>query len=156
LDRATGATIETIPGAKKVWESVHESLLLLGRRKVYEIRGNNRSPAKIPAESFALLDAAFAPGIVLLAEAGGPIRSLSTESLKERWRHRVAGEHWLVRFDPETGEQTDLCEFGSGWESALCFDARYLVAADGAVISTASGKVEYTLPFGTSDRYETV
>jgi hypothetical protein len=176
LDATTGATVDTLVGVKRIFDSPYSSLQLLEtRRPGYLLRGPMGS--RIPNLSFALLDAAFSPDRLCLSEAGGPVRCLDCQSGLELWRYdpphdthvlrlsyrptdrHFYGVQWeyghgtsraLFRFADEAGQYEEVCELRSSYEE-FCEDGEVVVASNGDVISVADGRIINHLAFPQKD-----
>src|SRR5262249_36325207 len=166
LNRETGKTIETWAGVRDVWESPYEPVMLLEKRPLVLQTPDERKIANIPAESFAVLSAAFGPGLVCVSESGGPLRCLNTKTGAERWRFQEKGQHFLelsfaeqaqvfvgicwpyerggsfrlLRFDPQTGVVSVAAELGKAGRFEFCLRGTRLLSSDGSVMDSATGR----------------
>src|SRR5262249_10321005 len=96
LNLETGKTIKTWAGVRDVWASPYHPIMPLEKRRLVSQASEERKIASIPPESFAVLCAAFGPGLVCVSESGGPLRCLDTETGAERWRFQEEGQHFRV------------------------------------------------------------
>lgn len=166
LNRETGKTIKTWAGVRDVWESPYQPLMLLEKRALVLQSPDERKIANIPAETFAVLSVAFAPGLVCVAESGGPLRCLDVRTGEERWRFHEKGQHFLelafaeqaqafvgicwpyerggsfrlLRFEPQSGEVSVVADLGQAGEFEFCLHGTRLVTSDGSVMDSATGR----------------
>ncbi len=168
LRRATGKTITTMRGVKDIWESPFESIRLLEKLTLVLETNDSRKLASIPRATFAVLSAAFAPGLVCVSESTGPVRCLDTSSGQERWRlaipdqhflevaynenaasfvgvcwpYQRGGPHRLIRFGSNSGAVTELGELGSQSNlnptTASCLRGSCFLLSDGRVVDSPS------------------
>jgi len=176
LDAHTGATVNTLTGVKKTFDSPFSNLLLLETRsRGFRIKGSR--DLSIPSETFALLDVAFGPDVLCLSEAGGPVRCLDCHSGVEQWRYRPPsnthvlrlgyrpadscfyGVQWeyergtsrtLFRFRHGSERYEEICHLQS-WDEDFFSDADALITSDGNVISVATGEIIRRLAFPQKD-----
>jgi WD40 repeat protein len=177
LNRETGKTIKTWAGVRDVWESPYQPVMLLEKRTLVLQTPEERKIANIPAETFAVLCVAFAPGLVCVSESTGPVRCLNTATGEERWRFQEKGQHvlelafaeqaqafvgicWayerggsfrLLRFDPQSGEVSVVTELGKAGIFEFCLRGTRLLLSDGSVIDSATGRLLGMLAFPASE-----
>lgn len=173
LNRETGKTIKTWTGVRNVWESPYQPVMLLEKRALVLNSSEEQKIASIPPESFAVLCAAFGPGLVCVSESGGPLRCLATQTGKELWRYQKDGNHFLnvayaehaqafvgvswpyerggsfrlLRFEPQSGEVTVVTELGSTGEFEFCLRGTRLLSSNGSISDSATGQRKGQLAF---------
>jgi outer membrane protein assembly factor BamB len=169
----SGETLKTWSGIDGVWESPFEFKWLLQSGDFVLGKRNERPIARIPCESFGVLDVAFGPDRVCISEAGGPVRCLETRAGSELWRFALKDEHFLelaynnkekaifaicyryqqggpmrlFRFEVRSGEATVLADLSPSFVFAFCKNGSRLICSNGTVINTANGSVVRVLPF---------
>lgn len=177
LNRETGKTIKTWAGVRNVWESPYQPVMLLEKRPLLLQSQDERKIATIPAETFAVLDVAFGPGLVCVTESTGPLRCLDTQTGEERWRFQEKGQHFLdlafaeqaqafvgvcwpyerggsfrlLRFEPQTGASFFVTDLDNAAEFKFCLRGTRLLAADGSIMDSATGQHVGKLAFPTKD-----
>jgi hypothetical protein len=96
LSIATGVTLERIRGTKGVLESPWEAVSLFDQLRPFVRDAAGQKRFHIARETFAMLDAVFAPGRLVISESAGPVRCLSSSDGSELWRYRPhEGQHVL-------------------------------------------------------------
>lgn len=177
LNRETGRTFKTWAGVRDVWESRYEPAMLLEKRTLLLQSPEQQKIASIPAETFAVLCMAFAPGLVCVSESTGPLRCLDTQTGQERWRFQEKGQHlleiafaeheqaivgvcWpyerggsfrLLRFEPQSGAVSVVTELGKAGKFEFCLRGTRLLSSDGTVRDSATGHREGKLAFPTKE-----
>ncbi len=170
VDLRSGETVQTVRGARGLYESRFESLRFVDATKPYLSRLHGSQKALIDRMTFAFLDVCFGPGLVVLSESGGPVRCVDTASGKELWRYRpMAGRHvlhlgyqvsgpyflgveWsyvaggskcLIRWSPTDGTVVDTMILGQPADCCFGLDGEVVVLSDGRIIFTAPHKREH-------------
>ena len=125
-----GASDHLIKKVNDIWESpfnllrVHEA-----RNSPFEIFSNDgKLVGKIRPKTFAALDAAFAPDLFCVSEAGGPISCYDVQSQRELWAHPFPKDTHALKlgYAEDSGHFTAIsCEYvHSGQHHGLVFDIR--------------------------------
>ncbi len=133
LDVATGADVEHLRGVRRVWESSFEPLRLLDKPRPELKDTETGRVCDFGRDTFAILDAAFGPGVLCVAENGGPIRLRESASGWERWRLKPAAGIHVLRVGYSTTHQVlwsiEWPFVHGGPKSLVCFnlDGRRLV-----------------------------
>ena len=171
LDRESGITIQKIRGVREIWESRYGPLSLLEHGKHIELRESDKGRSiKFPLETFALLSVVFAPGFVILSQAGGATRCLCLNTASEVWRREETGTHCLqlgyseadqtvlsiwwnferggdhrfIALDIATGQEKASVTIKGATAFAFCRDGQLLVCSNGEVIDTGTGNTDFT------------
>jgi len=173
LDVQSGETIAKWKGVRCVWESPYERLLLLEKHQLALHPMDSTEVVPIARETFAVLDVAFANGLVCISESGGPVRCLNTRSGKEVWRWTGKGLHFLtlgyseaanaffgvcwppeygglyklMRLEKDTGEITEITVLENSSDFAFYSLGSRLLLTDGSIIDVATGNRESVISF---------
>ncbi len=163
LDLRTGETTYSLRGARELHESPYDAVHFVDATHpcVVDSRGVRRFV--VERTTFAFLGVAFAPGLLLLSESGGPLRCLDVSSGRERWRHTSApdshvlnlahdesdgdivavefryesdGAKRLLRLRASDGEVLFARDLGRPRACCFAMAGRVLVTTDGDVIPT--------------------
>jgi len=172
LDSKSGETLEQLHGIRQVTESPFDASRLLDGTRLTLVRPGRKS-RKIERGSFAVLDAAFSPGCLLLSESDSRLRCIDLDDGVELWsfRHRsahaldvafapalnaavtlvghygtVRGGYNIFRLDMDTGSPTHVARAQYGYAAAFCDHGRKCVLADGSVVSTEDRKTVFRFP----------
>jgi WD40 repeat protein len=171
LDAETCKDLASYPSTDKVFFSPHQPIALLSKRgtkSAHQIRmlGGKRI-ANVARETFAILDAAFGPDRVCVAESAGPVRCLETGGGDElwrydpragchvlrlaycpkaraffgvEWRYTTGGRKQLLRFDTERGNRTLVATFAKQCAKELfCSGGEFLLTTEGELIDVMTG-----------------
>ncbi|MEQ1871458.1 MAG: hypothetical protein ABL961_15695 [Vicinamibacterales bacterium] len=167
VDTTTGVTVDRFRGSRSIYESRWEAVRLNDRRQLRLEMATLEAVLPISRLTFAVLDATFAPGKLLITESAGPLRCVALLSGDEMWRydpgpgahvlqvayrpsdrHVVAIECTVESRDPQrlvvlSGEDGALQERVEieGVEHGFCEDGCTLITSARQVISTLSGQV---------------
>lgn len=167
VDTTTGVTVDRLRGSQSIYESRWEAVRLNDRRQLRLEMASRKEGLAISRLTFAVLDATFAPGTLLITESRGPLRCLALLSGDEVWRydpgpgahvlqvayrpsdrHVVAIERTLeskgpLRLVVLSGEDGALQERldTEGVEHWFCEDGCTLITSTRQVISTISGQL---------------
>lgn len=133
----------------------------------------NDHPIPIPRLTFAVLDIAFGTDRLCITESGGPVRCCGYQTGAEYWKYTPpAGSHvlalhhnrldgffygilwhyetgdfrYLIRFDAETGQASNICKLHS-WEEVFSESTQQLVTSSGEIIDLSSGEAVGELGF---------
>jgi WD40 repeat protein len=179
LSAKSGETQEELRGSPRIFDGgVVRGVLLEYRhsQRDYALQ-TAKSRNRVPRCSFAILDAAFAPDAVCVAEAHGPLRCLDLANARERWRftpekdhhvvqvrYRAVDENFygvlygfnvkvrtLVRWDHLDGTTRQVCELPNSWAEAFCAQTDTIVTSAGNIISLSDGRHVGTLAFPQRD-----
>jgi hypothetical protein len=170
LDVNTGTEVDKPIRALRVVPSECNGEELVVKKDRYLLRGRNE--LEIPAASFALHTAAFAPDTICLSEPTAGSRCVSLHSGETIWHHssihfnHAAFNHSDQQFYCVTGFETDphqtflvrlaseleecdvMVELGrTCWEEAFTPSGRILITADGGVYDTSTGLIRARLEF---------
>jgi hypothetical protein len=174
LSAATGVTLERMRGTKWVLESPWEAVSLLDQLRPLVQDAAGRKRFHIARETFAMLDAAFAPGRLVLSESGGSVRCVSSIDGSELWRYRpheghhvlslayrpdddrVIGLEWpyihggsstMPSWHGTTGACTSRIDLGPGVSHAhgFCQRGESMVTPSRQVLSTKDGMLRFAL-----------
>jgi hypothetical protein len=132
--------------------------------------------------TFAFLSAAFAPGLLGLSEAGGPVRCFDIRDGSEKWRYRSPGSDHVVRlayrekpaafvgiewplrgdrspqrllqFSLEDGRVTEVFDIGNPIGACFARSGLVVVTTAGDVIDTCTGATR--MVFGGLSRGRTL
>jgi WD40 repeat protein len=96
LSIATGVTLERIRGTKWVLDSPWEAVSLFERFRPLVRDAAGRKRFHIARETFAMLDAVFAPGRLVISESGGSVRCVCSSDGREQWRYRPHEGHHVL------------------------------------------------------------
>ena len=176
LDTITGETVERMRGVDDVHASSFEPLLfkdMKSRSAELLLDGQSRL-GKIERATFAFLGCAFAPGLVVTSESGGPLRCFRTGDVVEMWRlhaphgsHALelgfdeaaglfeaimwpfisGGQHSLCRIDPATGDLKATLVLPDSPVYGFCCKGSRLLTWDGSVLNTSSAELMGKLDF---------
>jgi hypothetical protein len=176
LDATSGATVETLAGIKRVFDGPYSDTLLVETRTRGLLIRAPATSVRVPALTFAVLDAALSPECLCVSEAGGPVRCLDSMG-NERWRYNPPsrshvlrlcyrpadcsfyGVLWeyergtfreLIRLSAETGQSQAVRQLRS-WDEEFCSNGDALVTSNGEVISANDGSVAAELAFPQTD-----
>ncbi|WP_457618860.1 hypothetical protein [Lutibacter sp.] len=168
IDLYSGETVRKIKGAVALYDSPYDRVKFLDgtRPQVLEEDGHRRF--YVERTTFAFLDVAFAPGLLCVSEAGGPVRCIDLLTGHEQWRYDPpSGTHLLslsycdegycflgIEWSFEKGgtkrmlrlsydEGIVLGSFDVGMPGGCTFalDGKVLVTSDGKIFDTTTGKV---------------
>jgi outer membrane protein assembly factor BamB len=130
--------------------------------------------ARFRRATFALLDAAFAPGKICVTESTGPIRCFDVVTGEMCWRvihkqgehalkvgysesdacfycvirpYQHGGNRRLHRLDANSGSQEFVADLGDSHEEAFCLRGSHLVDSHGRVWNLATGTISNVLEF---------
>lgn len=113
LDAATGASLASVRGAQRLWQSRHHNLAATGSYQqiaLWETQ-NWTQTWKAPVDGFALLDAAFAVDGLVASDSGkmGQIYAFGLDG-REHWRHQLPDEMlcWALGWDDRSDEWVGL------------------------------------------------
>lgn len=170
VDLRSGETTHTVLGARGLYESQFDSLRFVDTAKPYLSRPDGGHKLLIDRMTFAFLDVCFGPGLLVLSEAGGPVRCLDTASGRERWRYEpmaerhvlhlgyqatgpyVLGVEWpyveggskrLIRWSPTDGTVVDTMILGQPADCCFGLDGEVVVLSDGRIIFTTPHRREH-------------
>lgn len=174
LESATGETVGTFRGTKKLWENPLGFERLQERSQDFILLDEESRIASIPKISFSALGVAFSKSEVCISEVRQPVRVFRLSSAAQLWRHdppegvhylkvafsaateRFVGVSWayekggarvLSHFD-EKGVVHPVCELpDSVFLTAFCMEGTRLVTNEGTILETQSGRIEGQLPF---------
>jgi len=173
IETETGATIQKVRGASKVFASQVSPHLLVARKDKFLVQGANQ--VEIPAISFGLISAAFSPDAVCLSEPRTGVRCMDLASGSLLWHHETIGANHLV-FSPADNrfycvgtmnpaqENVSLIRLASSlmdcdsvtamrqsWTAAFSPSGAVVVTVDGEVYETATGGLIALLDFPQRD-----
>lgn len=176
LDFETGQSLDSWKGVRRVVEDPYQSIAFLDQARPAMRRMDTGVLLPVTRTTFTFLDATFGPNLLCLSESGGPTRALDTKTGREVWRvEQPAGRHVLrvtyveseqafaaieysftgtgcprelVLLDATTGARRSVAKLGSIAEAEFCTKGQALLTSDGRLISTSTGIVVRTLPFG--------
>jgi hypothetical protein len=167
VDLRNGSTTRMVRGARAMRDSRFESVKFLDTRTPQLVDDDLRRRWSLRRTTFAFLDVCFAPGLVLLSEAGGPVRCIDIEGGEEQWRytpkegrhvlhlgyHEAArcllGVEWpyveggakrLIRWSPLDGTVLDSMILGQPADCCFALRGEVIVLSDGRVVSTTPYK----------------
>lgn len=170
VDLRSGETTLTVRGAHGLYESKFDSVRFVDTAKPYLSRPDGSHKRVIDRMTFAVLDVCFGPGLLVLSEAGGPVRCLDTASGRERWRYEpmakrhvlhlgyqtasacILGVEWpyveggskrLIRWSPTDGKVFDTMILGQPADCCFGRDGQVVVLSDGRIISTTPHRREH-------------
>jgi outer membrane protein assembly factor BamB len=178
LDRETGETVKKWPDVWNIWESPYESVVVLETGALVFQTQTEQVIATVAREEYAVLSAAFAPGLACVSESGGPLRCLEADSGKELWRYAQKGQHilelayaetakafvgigWsyelggshrLLRIEPRSGKLSEVSDLGPSGEFAFCQRGSRVLSSDGSLIDSVTGNRVATLAFPNLQR----
>ena len=166
VDLRTGETITKVRGAAGVHDSRYDTVQFVDvtRPRVLGRAGELRF--LVDRTTWAFLDVAFAPGIMLLAEAGGPVRSIDLATGHEKWRYKPpqgshvlrlgyrgkapcvlgvecsyidGGASHLIELSLDDGHLQYAADIGEARDSCFALAGSVLVTAEGQIIDTTTG-----------------
>jgi hypothetical protein len=167
LDVRTGEMLRTIRGARSAHESAFDDASLLETRPLQVVDRSGKRICTITLGSFATLSAAFAPNVVCISEAAGPVRCIRLRDGLEVWRYRppngahvltlaydarrecISGVEWpfekggakrLKSWRCSDGEAVSEHVIGEPSEECFALSGGVLVLADGRVLDTATSE----------------
>jgi hypothetical protein len=173
LDADTGGDVARWRGTTELVESPFQPWLLLHRKNLDVTSFTGELVARIPRETFAALDVAFAPEHLAISESGGAVRCFHLPSGRCLWRYappqghhvlqlaalatrnRFAGVIWpykqggpkrLVHFRDD-GRPEVIAILGTVPETTFVESLGVIVLSDGRVVDVASGDARDRLPF---------
>lgn len=131
VDTTTGVTVDRLRGSRSIFESRWEAVRLNDGRQLRLEMASRKEGLPISRLTFAVLDATFAPGKLLITESTGPLRCLALLSGDEVWRYDPGpGAHGALQ------ERLDI----EGVEHGFCEEGCTLITSTRQVISTISGQ----------------
>ena len=170
---------QSLRGIREVWDSPFDLVQLRdpGRaRRPHLVSATGQQIATFDRLSWALLDAAFAPGQVCISEPGGPVRCFDVVSGDERWRYAPRdGAHVLalsatsdcttfqgveysfesgaepnrfLRFAADGGAASEIGTSQRGYPVRAIGSGRWFVLHDGTCIDAVDGTLARAFPFG--------
>ena len=113
LDAATGATVASVRGAQRLWQSRHGAFAAAGSYQQVALLENAgwKRTWKAPVDGFALLDVAFAVNGLLAADSGdiGQVYAFGLDG-REQWRRQLPNEMlcWSLGWDERSDEWVGL------------------------------------------------
>jgi WD40 repeat protein len=173
LDRHTGATISALRSVRESWESPYDPVALHDKKNLELWGSQGCRVAVVQRTTFAVLSAAFAPGLFCISESGGAVRCLDVQSGREVWTYvppvnahvlelgydeqagAFFGVEWpydpggpkrLIRLDPCDGKRKVVVNLGVPAEAAFCMRGSRLITSAGKVLDVATGRVVAGLP----------
>lgn len=175
LDFATGQTLDSFRGVRRVVEDRYQSILFLDQAQPLMRHLHTGALLPIIPTRSSFMDATFGPDLICVSECAGPIRALDKQTASEVWRcEQPPGRHALrvqyveseqafaaidysftvtgcprelVLLDATTGVRRGATDLGSIAEAEFCDEGRAVLTSDGRLIATSSGLVVRTLPF---------
>lgn len=108
VDLRTGETIEEMRGARALYDSKFDGVRLVDRSRPQLQAADGRRLFYIERSTFAIIDVVFAPGCVVLTEAGGPVRCIDVATGRERWRHDSADGYHVVHLSYRESDRAVL------------------------------------------------
>ena len=97
VDLRSGDTMRSIRGARALYESSFDSVQFLDVGKPQVLSDEGARVFYLERTTFAFLDVKFAPGVLIVSEADGPIRCIDVVTGKERWRYQPKKGHHVLR-----------------------------------------------------------
>jgi hypothetical protein len=170
VDLRSGETTRTVRGARALYDSKFDPLQFVDAKYPQLLHDDGRRKLPIERTAFAFLDVCFAPGLLLLSEAGGPVRCLEAATGRDLWRYQprtgrhvlhlgyqdsgrcVLGVEWpyveggakrLIRWSTKDGTMIDSIILGQPADCCFGLDGEVIVLADGRVVSTAPTNKEH-------------
>lgn len=113
LDAATGASVASVRGAQRLWQSRHHNLAAAGSYQQIALLETHHWTRtwKAPIDGFALLDVAIAADGLLASDSGniGQIYAFGLDG-REHWRHQLPDEMlcWALAWDDKSDEWVGL------------------------------------------------
>ena len=172
ISAADGETLRKLRGTQWVIDSKWEPITLLDRLKPVVQGVDGATRFHVPRDTFAMLDATFAPGHLYVSETGGDVRCLSTSDGHEIWRYAPAkGRHvitlayrpvddclvgieWpyehggtltMLTWKGTSGASVSTADIGSDPAYGICQDGQLVVTASRDVISSINGRHLFAL-----------
>ena len=166
VDLGSGNTTRTIRGARSLHDSKYDAVQFLDATAPQLLSAAGKRLFRVERTTFAFLDVAFAPGLLLLTESGGPVRCIEIATGNERWRYQpregrhvlhlgyreaepsLLGVEWpfakggakrLVRWSPDSGAVVDSVILGGPVDCCFGLSGEVIVSADGDVRATSTG-----------------
>jgi len=112
ISASDGKSLGSFRGARRVMESKWEPMTLLDRLNPVVQETNGATKFQVLRETFAILDATFAPGRLYVSESGGSVRCLSTRDGQEIWRYDPTNGSHIVTL---AYRSVDDCLLGIEW-----------------------------------------
>jgi hypothetical protein len=176
LSVETGETLSQMPGVEDVLNSPHSpvSLIVLKGKPptLRDVDGTLRG--RIEKTTFAFLDYAFSPDLLITSESRGPLRCFRVADAAEVWRFQPeadthalqvayveagdafcaimwpfvkGGDHVLWRFNAADGRRPSTCVLPSSSQYGFCLRGSLILGWDGSVLDTATGELLCRLEF---------
>jgi hypothetical protein len=167
LDEQSGVTVEVLPGVKYAFES-SDGNVFLAKKSVALLRTSRaREYQRLRLNSYAVLGCIFAGNLVVVSEAGRPLRCIDLNSLSEVWafaetdwhsvhiaatpNHRSVVAVWycyekyldtrIVTFDSASGHVQFDVTVPRGRDYRICLDGAVAVSGQGPVYDVRNGKI---------------
>lgn len=167
VDLQSGATKRTIRGARAIQESAFDAVQFLDGAKPQLLNAAGERLFFVSRVTFAFLDISFAPGLLILSEADGPVRCIEIATGEERWRYQpkrgrhvlhlgyrdaepsLLGVEWqfvrggakrLIRWSLSTGEVLDSLILGEPPDCCFGLSGEVVILANGQMLPTSSGR----------------
>lgn len=165
VDIMSGRTIKTVRGVRGLYDSKFEAIQFVDAKNPHLLVEKENHKCAVARTTFAFLDVCFAPGFLLLTEAGGPVRCIESASGTERWRYvpkrgrhvlhlgyheakqcflgvewpyEKGGAKQLLRWSALDGAVIDSMILGHPTDCCFALQGEVIVLADGRVINTIS------------------
>jgi hypothetical protein len=171
VDLASGQPTSTVRGAEALLESQFDPWKFVAAGRPYLLHDDGQHKVGVERTTFALLDACFAPGSLVLSESCGPVRCLEATTGREIWRSVPQPGRHVLRLGFESAERTVLgvewafakggakrlrrwsVDDGSALGASLVFQSvDSCFALDGAVLVLSDGRVVRVTADGPSPR----
>lgn len=167
VDLRTGNTKRTIRGARGLYESAFDGVQFLDATNPKLVNDAGQRLFSVRRETFAFLDISFAPGLLVVSEAGGAVRCIEIASGKERWRYKprtgrhvlhlgyrdaepsLLGVEWqferggakrLMRWSLDNGDVLESLLLGEPADCCFGLSGEVIVLSSGDVLPTSTRK----------------
>ncbi len=165
VDLQTGDIKRTIRGARGLHESIFDSVQFLDATYPQLLTDAGQRLFSVRRETFAFLDIAFAPGLLVVSEVSGPVRCIELTNGKERWRYQpkpgshilhlgyrdsepsLLGVEWqyeeggakrLMRWSVDNGDVLESLVLGEPADCCFGLSGEVIVLSNGDVLPTSS------------------